>query len=320
MADSDPLISIVLIIGDWRQRSRRALQSILAQDGLEQAEVILMDTSTTSAPPLPESVHPAVRLVRTQPSQSLGQIRAEAVRLARGVYVSSLEEHCVALPGWLNGMISRAQEGSWAGIGGEIHNLNPQVGMSEVFFIMHYPPGWRAPARFGVSNGIPGHNSAYKREALLQCGEELVDLLQTEALLWWKLQEKGGILGIDPAIKFKHRNEVKLAEIGPCYFHMHRMFGGERARTYQWPLWLRLLRILSLPLVPVVRLYRYIKMALNERPSELTTILRYAPIMLIAQSFTALGLGAGYIFGAGTSVQAMTNYELNVARGQVTDQ
>jgi hypothetical protein len=320
MTVAEPLVSIVLVIGNWRQRSQRALQSILAQDGLDQAEIILMDASTTNAPPLPESTHPAVRLVRIQPNQTLGQIRAEAVQLARGVYVASLEEHCVALPGWLKGIIGQAQKGNWAGIGGEIHNLNPQVGMSQIFFIMHYPPSWRAPARFGTSNGVPGHNSAYKREALLQCGEELADLLQTEVLLWWKLQEKGGVLGIDPAIKFKHRNEVKLAEIAPSYFHMHRIFSSERARLYQWPFWLRLLRIISLPLVPVVRLFRYIKMALNEKPSELTTVLRYAPMMLVAQSFTALGLGAGYMFGLGDSVPAMTNYELNVARGQAAEQ
>jgi hypothetical protein len=40
MIVAEPLVSIVLVIGNWRQRSQRALQSILAQDGLEHAEII----------------------------------------------------------------------------------------------------------------------------------------------------------------------------------------------------------------------------------------------------------------------------------------
>lgn len=316
-----PILSVILIAGNQRQRAARALQSILTQAQIDSAEVLLIDVPTRAAPRLAGSDHPVVRLVPLPHRLSYGAMRAEAVKLARGAYVASLEEHCIALPGWIEAQLKRIAGGEWAGIGGEVHSLNPGQGISDLLVFMHYPLAWRAPAQFGISPGLPGHNSSYKRSALLQFGDDLPDLLQNETLLIWKLKERNEVLGIDPAMKFQHQNETSVMELAPGYYHMHRNFGVARAKLFHWTGWQRGLRLLSLPLLPLVRFMRYLLRASRENPAELEIVVRHALSIIMLQSITAIGLGVGYLFGPGDSGLKFCETELDLDRGgQATDE
>src|SRR5688572_16095101 len=121
MPEPAPVISIILVVGGQRVRAGRALASILSQAGIEQAEVILGDAGPADGPPLPRADDARVRLIRFPRTLSFGEMRAEGVRQARGGLVAFLEEHCIALPGWLAATMA-ALKGPWVGVGGEVHN------------------------------------------------------------------------------------------------------------------------------------------------------------------------------------------------------
>lgn len=315
MSESTPAVSVVLIVGDQRARAARALGSVLSQAGIEQAEVILGDAGSAGQPPLPLADDPRVRSLHLSRALSFGEMRAEGVRQARGEMVAFMEEHCMALSGWLAAIMA-AGKGPWAGVGGEVHNALPGAGISDAVWLMNYPARWRPPARYGPSKSLPGQNSAYKREVLLALDSDLPSLLQSEILLMWKLVEQGYEIGIDPAIKFRHINETSLRQLGRGYYWMHRSFGHARAQSYRWSWATRLARVLATPLLPWVRLMRYTRLALRDRPDDLRIICRHAPALVIAQYFSALGMAVGYLLGPGDSARQFTQYELDLMRGE----
>jgi len=312
MAPLEPLISAVVVAGSQRVRVGRALHSILSQDGMEQAEVVLVD-SQRAAGPVPGGAHPAVRTVYPEDRGTFGDARALGVRQARGRYVAFLEDHSVALPGWLKA-VGAALDGPWAGVGAEMHNGNAGVGISDAVWLMNYPPIWRPPARYGPCSGIPGHNSTYRRDVLMAMGGDLPALLQNEASLQWKLREQGYEVGIDPAIKVAHLSETSTIQLVRGYFAMHRNFGSVRARVCRWSLLSRVLRVLATPLVPAVRFVRFSYAALHDRPADVKTILRFAPVILVAQSAVALGMAVGYVLGPGDSGRKLLEFETSTER------
>src|SRR3972149_10257989 len=99
MSQFEPQLSVIIVVGTRRDRAGRALKSILSQDGMEQAEVILVDTQAAAAP-VAGSDHPAERTILLAGHSTFGEARAGGGRQARGRHVAFLEEHSVAFAGW----------------------------------------------------------------------------------------------------------------------------------------------------------------------------------------------------------------------------
>ncbi|MBM2842332.1 MAG: hypothetical protein HW404_169 [Anaerolineales bacterium] len=314
MSQFEPQISAIIVVGTKRDRAGRALQSLLSQDAIDRTEVILVDTQTAAAP-VPGSDHPAVRTIPMAATATFGEARATGVRHAHGRHVAFLEEHAIAFPGWLNVTIS-ALDGLWVGVGGEIHNANAGVGISDAVWLMNYDPDYRPPAKYGPSRNIPGHNSAYRRDVLMALQDELPPLLQSEVLLQWRLRQQGYEIGVDPAIKLSHLGETTVAGIAFGYYVMHQHFAALRSPGPGRPFLQRGLRVLATPLVPFVRFTRFVYAALRRRPADLKIILRFPLVILIAQCAAALGMAAGYLFGSGDSDTRFTAVETSAPRGE----
>ncbi|MBN1667848.1 MAG: hypothetical protein JW862_12195 [Anaerolineales bacterium] len=312
MAEQKPKITIGLVAGPKRARASQSLQSVLNQDGIAQAEVLLYDTRAADFPPLPESQHPLVRDLGQRPYRHYGDIRAEMVRQARGELIAFLEEHAFAHPGWLPAII-QALDGDWAGVGPEVHNPYPDVGISNATQLMNYTT-WRHPAKRQVSELLPGQNSAYRRDVLLAFGDELGDLLLNEVLLQWDLNAQGYTLGIEPEMKCSHINEYSLRSICIGYFHWNRCFGENRARHYQWSWPKRLAFVLGLPAQPLLRAARIGLTLRRTYPQDMPQYWRSLPVILAAQACASAGIGLGILLGAGDSPQAFTTYEVSERR------
>jgi glycosyltransferase involved in cell wall biosynthesis len=312
MPISDPIVSVVLIVGRNRQRGEGALESVLSQDGIDKAEVLLVDTCPPDMTQIRGSDHPSVRLIRETKSVHMGVLRAIAVQKAKGRIVAFIEEHARALEGWLEGIITAFEEG-WAGVGPEMHNASQGAGISESVGMVFYLD-WRPPATAGESDLIPGHDSSYLREALLSLGEDMDEMLLCDTLMQWRLQEMGYQLGIDPQVKIAHMNEARLSTVIQGSFLWHRCFGRLRARYQHWNFRERLLRILATPLVPVFRSARMYRVLRNNRPKELPMFWRVLPLLFVHHSVAALGMLVGYLFGLGDAPLLLTRYELEIDR------
>ena len=173
-----PELTIILVVGERRDRAVGALVSVLAQDAAGRLEVLLMDLGPGEPPPIPGSDHPAVRTVKLPPDTLFSAAKARAIRMAAAPVVVFLEEHCRVHPGWAQALIE-AHRGPWAGVGAEVHNGNPEVALSRMIQVLNYL-WWLPPARRAEFDMLPGHNSSFKRDVLLAYGAELDELLRAE--------------------------------------------------------------------------------------------------------------------------------------------
>src|SRR3990170_1617045 len=105
MTKSELKASVILVVGDERERSNRALHSILSQERIGEAEVILIDAGKEGTSPLDEADHPSVTTVNMDLAAGFGALKAAGVRRARGGIVIFLEDHAEARPGWLQGAL-----------------------------------------------------------------------------------------------------------------------------------------------------------------------------------------------------------------------
>src|SRR5947208_16143011 len=93
-------LSVILVVGERRDRAVDALRSLLSQSAVDRMEILLCDLAPGDPPPLPGSDHPAVRRLRFAPDTLFSAAKAAAVRTAAGPIVVFFEEHCRAHPGW----------------------------------------------------------------------------------------------------------------------------------------------------------------------------------------------------------------------------
>lgn len=304
-------MSVVLIVGRLRERAIDCLQSILAQDCVDDLEVLLIDLDSSASPPLPGSDHSSVRVIVMLPDTVFSVGRAFGVRTAQAPIVVFVEEHCRVHAGWASALI-RAHEGPWSAVGAEIHNGNPHVRLSRTIALMNYNQ-WLPPAMRGEYDLLPGHNSSFKREVLLSYGEELEELLRTENVLFARMHRDGHRMLLEPDAKFEHINETRLASISSGYYLWHRCYGPMRARIFKWSLARRILYVVATPVIPLYYLAR-LTLVLRKRPGLLLQAWLAAPQILVAQYASAFGQAAGLLFGMGDAERRFTSYELNEPR------
>lgn len=308
-----PDLSVLLVVGERRDRAVRALASLLAQSAVDRLEVLLLDCAPGEIPPLPGSDHPAVRTIRIPPGTYFSAAKTLGVREASAPAVAFLEEHVTALPGWAEALIE-AHRGPWAGVGGEVHTGNPEVPISHLVAVINYHP-WLYPARRAEHDMLPGHNSSFKRDLLLAYGDELEDLLRAEVVLHGRLRRDGHRLLLEPAARFAHRNEATLASISRGRFLWNRCYGPSRARTFEWTSLRRFVYIAATPVIPFYALAKITQTLAATRPELLRTVYRWLPQFLAAYLAAAAGQAVGLLLGRGDSEARFTYFELNERRG-----
>jgi hypothetical protein len=309
---TEPILSVVVVVGDCLDRLPGCLQSLAEQDIADQMEIVVIDAGRDRAQPTALNGLANARIAAHSPDVCFGQLRAEGVMLCRAPIVAFLEEHCRAMPGWARA-ITKAFEGPWAAVGGEVHNGNPGIGVSNAVWLMNYER-WLPPTFWRETRILPGHNTAYRRDVLLEQGDLLGGLLQSEPLLQWQLAQQGRRLLLDPAVKFAHINETQVSQIVKGYFWWNRHFGMMRAALYRWSTLTKALRVLVAPAVPWVRLLRLLGAIIRRSPHLLPIAARMTPAILVAHSAAVLGLTWGALFGSGGTEASFLDYELNGPR------
>ena len=311
-----PSVSVVIVPGNQRERAARSLASVLDQDGSERAEVLLLDAANDGSPPLPRSDDPTVRAFARPQRGTYGQLRAEGTRLARAPIVAFLEEHAIALPGWLVAVEESLASGEYSGASGEVHPLNPGEGISDAVALMNYAR-WLPPlTEGGPSTFVVGHNSAYRRDDLLAFGDELEHMLSCEVILQWQLGARGRRFLVNPAIRIAHLNETTLASICKGYDLWNGSFGAHWARTESWSSTRRALQAAGIPWWVLRRTMDFARTA--SAPQHRRSLLRHLPTVVVAQSAAALGLAVGSTRGEGTHARRFSDYELDQDRGPAT--
>ena len=247
----------------------------------------------------------SVRVVESDTRVSPPRARAAGVAVASAPVVAFSETHCFPVPEWAEVLIE-AHRGPWAAVGPQVENENPERPSSWANLYVDYAE-WVDPATPGPAQDLPGHNSSYKRRLLLDYGEELPALFESESILHWDLRRRGFELFVEPRARVRHRNITQFRAAVTEHFHNGRCFGSLRSRD--WGFGRRALYAAASPLIPLIRLRRILRQI---RSSGRTGILPAALPMIVCSLVThAVGECTGYMLGGGEAAENMAKYELD---------
>lgn len=287
------LLTVILIIGDKRERAQRALQSILAQDIADRILILIYDRSRTPAQDFAELTRSNVVYEPSGPNTTLGELQKRAVQTATTDIVGFMEEHVVVPAGWARENLRLHAKG-YAGVTGYFLSGNSQSRCSRVAFAVTYGD-YILSREVGETTAIPGDNSTFIRSKILRYNDQLEPLLNSDILLIRQLLADGEKL-YRTNLALRHWNETSWFGAWIALFYWSQMYVGSQSAIENWSFMRRLLRLCTVPLVPFVRTYG------NFRRAKMNTVVmkRFVadmPAALFLNSGSAIGIAAGLLFG-----------------------
>jgi hypothetical protein len=162
-----------------------------------------------------------------------------------------------------------------------------------------------------VIDHLPGHNSSYKRQILLDYGAMLEDVLEAESVLHWDLGAKGYQLYLEPAAKVSHINFERFSSWISAQFCSGRLFAVTRAK--RWSFLRRLAYVGGTPLIPMVRLWRILRQR-GQSENQHLLLPSTLPALIFGLAANAAGEMTGLVLGAGNVKERMRDLEFHRSR------
>ncbi len=307
-----PALTVVLLTWDTFDALRTTVQHLTAQTLAGSIELIICAPSAERVAVDTEAVRGlhSVRVLETGPLKETGPIRARAVREAAAEVVAFAEDHCFPYPDWAEALLAAHAE-PHAAVGPAVYNANPESKISWADLLIEYGR-WVAPGRRREVEMLPGHNSSYKRDILLQYGHELDSLMEAETVLFWDLRRRGYTLLFEPAARVRHTNFSRLRPYLHVQWHLGRAFAGKRAEP--WSVARRAAFALASPAIPFIRLSHVMRSAIDNRV-PLRRLVSISPAMLAGLAVDCVAQATGAALGAGQSTVRLTAFEFH--RGEM---
>ena len=301
----------VILPTDTLDTIRRTLEHLVVQSARDRMELVIVTPSEESLG-LPDDVREAFVAVQIVEVGSdamllLNRARAAGVHAARAPVVALGETHSFPEPEWAAALIE-AHRRDWAAVGPAMICGNAGSKVSWANFFIDFGP-WIERREGTTMDRLPGHNAAYKRNALLGFGDDLETELASEWGLQAKLRDGGGELWFEPAARTRHLNVVGRTSLRARFDH-GRLWSVDCGR--EWPLMRRLLYIAGAPLIPFRRfpaIYREVRRTGHGHD------LRLIGLIWVELAADAAGELVGYVRGGyGPSDTRFTDSELHRAR------
>jgi glycosyltransferase involved in cell wall biosynthesis len=308
---NSPQMSVVIVTPDDYESIRQTIRYLRDQTVRDRLELIIVAASaeTFEVELLELKDFFRYRVIGVGNIGSIASANAAGLREATAPVVAFVEEHSYPDPEWAKALI-KAHQQPWAAVGPVMRNANPERLTSWADFLISYGR-WVEPALAGVIDHLPGHNSSYKRQILLDYGAMLEGMLEAESVLHWDLGAKHYQLYLEPAAKTSHLNFERLSSWVSAQFHSGRLFAMTRAK--RWSLLRRLFYIGGTPLIPMVRLWRILRQLHHSRNQRhlLPWIL---PALIFGLAANAAGEMTGHLFGSGIVREKLRDLEFHRSR------
>jgi hypothetical protein len=307
-----PVLTVVLIAGNRRERVQRMLRSVLDQDIADQIVIMVYDRADQPARDLPELNSSSIVYEKVDRRSTLGALQKRAVLAASTHIVAFIEEHVAVPPGWASESLRRHAEG-YAGVTGIFVQGNPRHRWARIIFSVTYG-GNMLPKEAGETTDLPGDNSSFIRSKILKFEDELEVLLNSDILLIHRLTATGEKLYRAGDLALQHWNETAFFDGWIGLFYWSQMYICNRLLIENWSRLHRVLRFLSTPLSPFVRTLKSYRRA-KRNVSDMKQFLADLPAMFLLHVGSATGLAAGLLFGYQNSRQKFADCETNAQRG-----
>lgn len=300
-----PALSVILATPASFSVIRKVVSHLQRQTVRDRLELVLV-ASSRGALELDEAMMEGFashQVVEIGDMGEIGRANAAGIRRATAPVVVLAEDHCFPDADWAERLIE-THKGPWAAVGPAVRNANPGSAVSWADLFIGYGP-WLEPVAAGEADFLPGHNTSYKRELLLEYGDRLDSLLGAETLLHWDLRSRKYHLYLEPRARVAHTNFSLWSSWLPVQLLNGRAFAGARRNGMTLPV--RLLYIVGSPLIPWVRLARVIRA--TKASALRSRLLTTTPALVIGLLLDGAGQLLGYALGPGDSVGRLAGFE-----------
>lgn len=308
---SDPILSAILVAPEGWAPVRTTVRHLAAQSIADRIELVfVVPRGLSLAPDLDLSGFAGQRIAEIdgQAAGSRGYVGGAAgyaagVRVATAPFVVLTEDHCYPEPGWAEALVA-AYDDRTAVVGPVVAHANEGGMVAWADYLLGYGP-WLDPTPGGDVAYLPGHNSSYRRSALLEYEPELERWLEAESVLHWDLRDKGWRLVLEPRARTHHFSFSRPASWLRATFLQSRAFAGRR--TYGAGAARRLFWVAAVPLIPAVRIRRCLRD--SRRSAVGPSLLRALPALSAALAVSAVGEAVGYALGEGDAAERVSRFE-----------
>jgi len=306
-----PEISVVIVTPDDYESIRKVIGCLHAQTVKDRLQLMIVAPSAEALVVDPSELKDffQYRVIGIGKIGSFASASAVGLRQADAPIVAFVEEHSYPDPEWAEALI-KAHRQPWAAVGPVMRNANPEKLTSWADFFISYGR-WVDPTPAGPIDHLPGHNSSYKRQILLDYGAMLEGMLEAESVLHWDLGAKHYQLYLEPAAKTSHLNFERLSSWVSAQFHSGRLFAMTRAK--RWSLLRRFFYIGGTPLIPIVRLWRILRQ-LRQSKNQHHLLPWILPALIFGLAANAAGEMTGHLLGAGNVKERMRDLEFHRSR------
>lgn len=289
----------MILVTDRLATIRKTLAHFRAQNGSDRLEVVIAapNENVAEADASELTGFADVKIVSVADISETPLVRAAAVRDACAPLVVFAETHSYPRPGYVDALIRAHREDRRAVVGPSMENANGGSLVSWVGLFMDYGP-WVANDRRRAAEDVPGLNAAYKRQVLIEFGDDLAAQLRASRLMHQELRRRGYELYLEPDAVCDHLNSSRLLWSVAEHFQSGRKFAGQRARRWHWGR--RLLFAGGSPLIPALRLRRILRDVRRSGHRELLP--RLLPPLALVLVASAIGELVGYVSGPGRSL------------------
>ena len=305
----EPVMSVVLATPDCYETIQKTIRHLRTQTVKRQLEIIIVAPSASSLHLNESELREfcRVRIVEVGRVTSIGSANAKGIRQARAPIVALAEDHAFPAPGWAEALIA-AHRHPWAAVGAVIRHPNDPKNIIAWADVLIGFGEFLAPGESGVVERLPGNNSSYKREVLLDYGSHLETMMETESLIHMDLRQKGHQLYLESAAQVSHLNFERVSSFFRVKYLSGRVFGAARARG--WSLFYRLLYACGTPLIPLVR-YRRLKKQWDAFRQSRRLPWGVMPMAWCGLLVSAAGEMIGCCFGPGQAVEKRAKLEFH---------
>lgn len=303
-------LSVVVITIDTFASVRQLMLYLNAQTAKAEIEILILCPLESQLALEPGELEgfAGYKVVAIGPFETLHAPRVAAVAHASAPVIAYTEDHCFPAPGWARALIE-AHRGPWAAVGPIVGLANPQLFIAWTSYFMQYGEWVVHTSLEGhESRDVAGHNSSYKRDVLLAYGGDLGQVMRFESVLHEDLQDRGYKLYVEPAARAYHVFITRLRPFCREHYYIGRLLASTRAK--RWSRSRRLLYVLGSPAIPLVRLYRILRLMRRHGWSR-ELLPGVLPSLLLGLGAGAFGEFTGYLFGIGHAAEDTVDLDMN---------
>ncbi|MEO6051186.1 MAG: glycosyltransferase family 2 protein [Pyrinomonadaceae bacterium] len=291
------LLSVVVVSLYSHRLLRKCLNSILANQHLDEVEILVADCCSDDPVSSLMENYPNVCFLQFPQKAGIPVLAGAGIKQSKGEIIALTDSSCVVSTDWVS-EVRAAHRSSSLVIGGAVDVSGPMKMIDWAAYFCEYGQ-FMPPLKAGRVEVLPGINISFKRSAL----EKQIQYVEPEFWkTYWceKLKEEGVELFSEPAMLVHY---AKTFEVIPFFirrFHHGRCFAGMRSRQLSFSK--RMVYVGGSLTLPLILLYRTIATILTKK-QFLTELVLSFPYIVLAIGFWSIGEFCGYLAGKGKSCE-----------------